>query len=196
MGRMAKRRAQRRPLDTWAPRLPWLVFAVTLLVFLPAVSNGWVNWDDDRNFLDNPAYRGLAPENLSWAFSTFLLGHWHPLTWLSLELDYTLWGMSPGGYHFTNALLHALAALLAYLVLVELLGDRWSAALGALFFALHPLRVESVAWVSERRDVLCGVFALATVLFYLRGRVWPALGCLRRRCCRRCWRRCCRWCCC
>ena len=179
MGRMAKRRAQRPQHDSWAPRLPWIVFAVTLLVFLPALSNGFVNWDDDRNFLDNPAFRGLAPQNISWAFSTFLLGHWHPLTWLSLELDYALWGMNPAGYHFTNALLHALAALLAYLLFVELLGrekGRWAAAVGALLFALHPLRVESVAWASERRDVLCGVFSLAAALYYVRGRTALSLA--------------------
>ncbi len=176
MGRMAKRRAQRRPSDAWAPRLPWIVFAVTLAVFLPALGNGFVNWDDDRNFLDNPFYRGLAPENLSWAFSTFRLGHWHPLTWLSLELDYALWGMQPAGYHLTNVLLHALTALLTYWLFVELTGARWAAAVGALLFALHPLRVESVAWVSERRDVLCGVFSVATVLYYLRGRWLIALA--------------------
>ena len=176
---MAKRRAHRSQPDPWARRLPWAVFGVTLLVYLPALGNGFVNWDDDRNFLDNPAYRGLAPDNLSWAFSTFLLGHWHPLTWLSLELDYVLWGMNPAGYHLTNALLHALAAALAYLLFAGLLGKedgRWAAAVGALFFALHPLRVESVAWVSERRDVLCGVFSLATVLFYVRGRLPLSLG--------------------
>ena len=173
---MAKRRAKRRQHDPWPARLPWIVFAVTLLVYLPSLANGFVNWDDDRNFVDNPAFRGLAPENLSWAFSTFLLGHWHPLTWLSLELDYALWGMNPAGYHFTNAALHALAAVLAYLLFVELVENRWAALVGALFFALHPLRVESVAWVSERRDVLCGVFSLATVLCYVRGRTAASLG--------------------
>jgi tetratricopeptide (TPR) repeat protein len=179
MGRMAKRRVQRPQPDAWGPRLPWIVFGVTLLVFLPAAENGFVNFDDDRNFVDNPFYRGLAPANLSWAFSTFLLGHWHPLTWLTLELDYALWGLNPAGYHLTNALLHAAGALLAYLLFAELLGKRdaaWAAAFGALFFALHPLRVESVAWASERRDVLCGVFSLATVLFYVRGRPTLSLG--------------------
>ncbi|MEZ5396571.1 MAG: tetratricopeptide repeat protein [Bryobacterales bacterium] len=175
---MAKRRAQRSEPDPWAARLPWMVFGLTLLSFLPTLANGFVNFDDDRNFLANADYRGLAPANIAWAFSTFLLGHWHPLTWLSLELDYSLWGMNPAGYHLTNSVLHATAALLAYLLFVELLGKqaRWAALVGALLFALHPLRVESVAWVSERRDVMCGVFSLATLLFYVRGRLALALA--------------------
>jgi tetratricopeptide (TPR) repeat protein len=179
MGRMAKRRAEGRQRDVWAGRLAWIVFGATLFVYLPSLGNGFVNFDDDRNFLDNTAFRGLSPQNVSWAFSTFLLGHWHPLTWLSLELDYTLWGMNPAGYHLTNALLHALAAVLAYRLFAELFdkeNGRWAAAVGALLFALHPLRVESVAWISERRDVMCGVFSLAAILYYVRGRVGLSLG--------------------
>ena len=167
--------------------LPWIVAALTLAVFLPTLSNGFVNWDDDRNFLDNTAYRGLGLENLEWMWSTFLMGHYHPLTWMTLGLDFELWGMNPAGYHFTSALLHALAAALAYLVFVQLIRlgrkedapskqTRYGAAFGALLFALHPLRVESVAWASERRDVLCAVFYLSTVWFYLRGRKVASLA--------------------
>ena len=71
--------------------LPWVVAALTLFVFLPAVGHDFVNWDDDRNFLENPYYRGLSLENIRWMFTTFHLGHYHPLTWLSLGLDYVLW---------------------------------------------------------------------------------------------------------
>ena len=167
--------------------LPILVFAISLFVFLPALGNDFVNWDDDRNFLDNSSYRGLSFENLKWMFTTFHLGHYHPLTWLTLGLDYVLWGMNPSGYHLTNALLHAGTSWLVYLVIVQLLqlarreeGSTpallFSAALGALLFAIHPLRVESVAWASERRDVLSGLFYVGSILLYLRGRLWTSVG--------------------
>ena len=167
--------------------LPILVFAISLFVFLPAVGNDFVNWDDNRNFLDNSSYRGLSFENLKWMFTTFHLGHYHPLTWLTLGLDYVLWGMNPSGYHLTNAVLHAATSWLVYLVIVELLQlakceeERtpallFSAALGALLFAIHPLRVESVAWASERRDVLSGLFYVGSALLYLRGRLWASVG--------------------
>jgi len=106
-------------------------------------------------------------------WSTFHLGHWHPLTWMTLAADYALWGMNPLGYHLTTLLFHsANAALLALLLrrLLRLAGRpdlAWPAAVGALAYSLHPLRVESVAWVTERRDVLCGFFSLLSVLAYL-----------------------------
>ena len=176
----AKRASAGRPPSSKSP-LGWIVAAITLLVFSPALGGEFLNWDDDVNFLNNPNFRGLAPDNLSWAFSTFLLGHYHPLTWLTLEIDYSLWGMDPRGYHFTNAALHAASSALVYLLFVELiaagrreeqisLSTRLGAAAGALFWALHPLRVESAAWISERRDVLCGLFAAATLVLYVRGR--------------------------
>jgi tetratricopeptide (TPR) repeat protein len=182
---MARRKPQQQSnLSGWAP---WIVGLATLLVFLPSVANDFVNWDDDRNFLDNPYYRGLGPAQIAWAFKAFVLGHYHPLTWLSSSLDYVLWGMNPAGYHFTNVGLHAFTAVLAFLVFVELLKKGleresspalvWAAAAGALVFSLHPLRVESVAWASERRDVLCGVFYAGTLLLYLRGKVkWAILA--------------------
>jgi len=153
---------------------PWIVAVATLLAFLPALGGQFLNWDDDKNFLENPSYRGLAPENLKWMATTFLMGHYHPLTWLTLGLDYTIWGMAPFGYHLTSLLLHAAGAVLLYAVLLAFLrlsgrpDLRWPAVVGALLYAVHPLRVESVAWITERRDVTCGVFALLTVLFYLR----------------------------
>ena len=114
--------------------------------------------------------------------TTGLMGHWMPLTWLSLALDWCIWGMNPFGYHLTSVLLHGLAAALFYLVARRLSRRRlpgrgeWAltigAALAALLFALHPLRVESVAWITERRDVLAGVFFLAAILAYL-GRWTP-----------------------
>ena len=106
---MSKKR-KLKPTKVNRDVFPWIVADLTLAVFLPTLGNGFVNWDDDRNFLDNTAYRGLAPGNLEWMWSTFLMGHYHPLTWMTLGLDFELWGMNPAGYHFTSALLHALAA--------------------------------------------------------------------------------------
>jgi protein O-mannosyl-transferase len=153
---------------------PIIIALVTFAAFSPGLGGEFLNWDDDKNFLENPSYRGLGLDNLRWMFTTFIMGHWHPLTWLSLGVDYTLWGMNPVGYHVTSLLLHSANAALLYLVLVAFLrlaghpDLRWPAAIGALFYALHPLRVESVSWITERRDVMCGLFTLLTVYFYLR----------------------------
>jgi tetratricopeptide (TPR) repeat protein len=135
-----------------------------------------VNFDDDVNFLNNPWYRGFALEHLRWMLTTHA-GHYIPLTWMSLGLDYALWGMNPLGYHLTSLLLHAANAALCVALLDRILGralperdprSRGALALaGALFFSVHPLRVESVAWITERRDVLSGFFFLLSLLAYL-----------------------------
>src|SRR2546428_7883369 len=124
------------------------VAIVTVLVFLPALQGQFLNWDDDANFLKNLNYRGLGPAQLKWMFSDYY-GHYMPLTWLTLGLDYVLWGMNPVGYHATSILFHAANAVLFFLFLHGLLrrsrpgGDDpaliWAAAVGALFFSLHPL---------------------------------------------------------
>lgn len=161
-------------------RVPLLIALATFIVFSPALWNQFVDWDDQVNFLTNQEYRGLGWTNLKWMFTTFLMGQWIPLTWMTLGLDYTLWGMKAGGYHLTNLLLHATNAALFCLVARRLLARvaaaftgatlTASSAAAALFFALHPLRAESVAWVTERRDLLSGFFFLLTMLAYLRAR--------------------------
>lgn len=161
--------------------MPILVALLTFAAFLPAVHNGFVDWDDDKNFLENPRYRGLGWTQLRWMFTTFHEGHYQPLSWLTLGLDYVVWGMAPFGYHLTNLILHAANAMLFYFLALQLLrpavpvgSDRElrvfpiSAAFAALIFAIHPLRVESVAWVTERRDVLSGLFFLLTIVCYLK----------------------------
>ena len=157
-----------------------LVVAVAMLVFVPALSYEWLNWDDPGAFLENPHYRGLGPRQLVWMFTTFHLGHYMPLTWLTLGWDYALWEMSAWGYHLTNMLLHAGTALLFYFLALRLLrlalGDataggfqlRLGAAAAAVFFAAHPLRAESVAWITERRDVLSGLFYVGAALAYVK----------------------------
>src|SRR5262245_25819006 len=159
-----------------APRWPGvLVGVVTLVTFLPAVRNDFVNWDDVENFLNNPHYRGLGWTNIRWMLTTAHLGHYIPVTWLTLGLDYVLWGMDPRGYHFTAMLLHAVNAVLLYVLAYRLLELGFTAARGlplgaaaaALLFSLHPLRVESVVWITERRDLVAGLFSMLAVLSYL-----------------------------
>src|SRR5436189_43412 len=159
--------------------VPLLVVLCTLAAFLPTLQNHFVNWDDDKNFLDNHHYRGLTWQQLSWMWTTHL-GHYIPLTWMTLGMDYLLWGMNPVGYHLTSLLLHATSAVVFFFLARRFLtlalprasgighALTVSAGFAALVFAIHPLRVESVAWVTERRDVLSGLFFLLTVLVYLR----------------------------
>ena len=151
-----------------------LVVAAVLAAFLPCLGYGFAPIDDEKNFLDNPGFRGLGPPQLRWMFTTALTGHFIPVTWLTLGLDYTLWDLRPYGYHLTSLLFHLAAALAFFLLCVRLLcgdarhGHAVAGALAAgLFFAVHPLRVESVVWISERRDVVCGLFALLTLHAYV-----------------------------
>lgn len=159
---------------------PVVLIVATSAAFLPTLENGFVNFDDIENFLNNRSYRGLGPAQLKWMFTTLHLGGLIPLTWMTLGLDYVIWGMDPAGYHLTSLVLHVLTAVVLYFVLLRLLraaqgsGEpnatalRLGALFGALLFSVHPLRVESVAWVTERRDVLSGLFSVLTVLAYLR----------------------------
>src|SRR2546426_1286620 len=167
-------------LQRWAS---WLVSAliavVTFAAFLPTLQNQFVAWDDGKNLLNNYHYRGLGWTHLRWMWTTHQ-GHYIPVTWMTFGLDYLLWGMNPAGYHLTSLLLHAANAVAFFFVVRRILtlalpspSERGhalavSAGFAALVFAIHPLRVESVAWVTERRDVLSGLFYLLTILIYLR----------------------------
>ena len=153
-----------------------IVALLTMLAFAPSLQNGFVDWDDDVNLTRNVHYRGLGLEHLRWMFTTALTGHYIPITWLTLGFDYRLWGMNPAGYHLTSLLLHALGAVLLAVLATRLFrrATDWSASavttsatIAALVFAVHPLRVESVAWATERRDVLSGVLILVTLLAYV-----------------------------
>jgi len=146
-----------------------LLALVTLAVFLPAVENGFVAVDDTAYVTANPVVqRGLTAEGLRWSLTASVSGHWHPVTLWSHMLDVTLFGPNPRGHHLTSVLLHALNAALVLLVLHALTGAAARSAALAALWALHPLRVESVAWVAERKDVLSGLFFLLTVLAYVR----------------------------
>ena len=158
-----------------------IILLWTILVFFPVLQNDFVNWDDDRNLLENRNFRGLGWEQVQWMFTTFHMTLYRPLTWVSFGLDYLFWGMNPSGYHLTSLLLHAVNAVIFYFVALRLLRLtiatskvrvefylQLAAGFSALLFALHPLRVEAVAWASARNDVLSGTFYLATILCYLK----------------------------
>ncbi|HEU5193015.1 MAG TPA: tetratricopeptide repeat protein [Methylomirabilota bacterium] len=179
-----------------------LIFVLVLAAFLPAVGGAFLSWDDGENLVGNPHYRGLGPAHLAWIFTAVHMGHYIPVTWLTLALDYLIWGMNPAGYHLTAVLFHAASAVLVYRLAVRLLtagfhaggppprAIQLGAALAALVWGLHPLRVESVAWITERRDLVSGALALAATLAYVkavedaerggavrRGHYWTAVAC-------------------
>jgi tetratricopeptide (TPR) repeat protein len=156
------------PDAVWRPAFLCLALgAATLMVFWPVVHCAFLTYDDPVYFTGNShVLNGLTLDGASWAFRTGLMGNWHPVLWLSYMLDAQCFGTGPAGPHFTNLALHAANAILLFLLLDRLTGARRRSLLVAALFALHPLRIESVAWVSERKDVLSGFFALTALLAY------------------------------
>jgi len=183
--RVAEKSRRQRSSEASFRLYPWgapiAVVLLTATAFYPILHNKFVNWDDYKNIVENPFYRGLYWTNIQWMFTTFHMGHYQPLTWLTLGIDYLIWGLDPVGYHLSNLLFHCANAVVLYFVAFRLflLADAGlaahkdfllplSAGFSALLFSLHPLRVESVAWATERRDVVSGLFILLTVLCYLK----------------------------
>jgi len=151
------------------------ILAVTLAAYFPSLRNGFTNYDDPYYVLENPVIRSLSWSHIHHLFTSYILMY-HPLTLLSLAVDYRLFGLDPAGYHAVNLALHLANTLLVFWVLRLLCGGTAAAAAGALLFGVHPLHVESVAWVSERKDVLSAFFFLGALGAYLRH-----LGGTRRR---------------
>ena len=146
-----------------------LLVLVTIALYWPATSHDFVDYDDNMYVMDNThVTSGLALGNARWAFGTGYAANWHPVTWLSHMLDCQLFGLKPWGHHLTNVLLHALNAGLVFALLRQMTGATWRSLLVAALFAVHPLRVESVAWVAERKDVLSGCFGLLALMAYVR----------------------------
>jgi len=144
------------------------LLALVLALYGRTARHGFVAYDDPLYVSENPVVaRGLTWDGARWALG-FRAGNWHPLTWLSHMLDVQLFGLEPGPHHLVSAGLHALNAALLFVLVRRLTGAGWSALLAAALFALHPLRVESVAWASERKDVLSGAFWMLTLLAYER----------------------------
>jgi len=142
--------------------------ALTLFVFFQAANFTFINLDDDKYVSDNPVIqKGLTVEGVKYAFTSFSYFYWHPVTWLSHMLDCQLFGLDAGWHHLTNVLLHTANVLLVFLVLLRLTGAFWRSALVAALFAIHPLRVESVAWIAERKDLLACLFWMLTMWMYV-----------------------------
>jgi Tfp pilus assembly protein PilF len=173
------------PIETPRPAgrdrlIVFYLIALTAAVYTPALHNGFVNFDDDEYVADNPIVKqGLSPAGLAYAWSTFKLGNWIPLTWMSYELDVQTFGPGPFGFHLSNLALHVANVLLLFLLLRRMTGASGRSAVVAAVFAVHPLHVESVAWIAERKDVLSTSWLLLALLAYERyarrpGRLWYA----------------------
>ena len=165
----------------WQRTMDWMVSAgLVLLVavaYLQVVRFEFVNYDDPTYVPDNPQVQdGFSLGGIGWAFTTFETANWYPLTWLSLMLDCQMFGPRPGGHHLMNAALHAANAVLLFIVLRRMTATRWRSAAVAALFAVHPLHVESVAWIAERKDVLSTLFFLLSLLAYARYCDSPSLG--------------------
>jgi Tfp pilus assembly protein PilF len=149
--------------------LPLLLAVAVLTVFWPALGHDFVNYDDDLYVTRNPwVQQGVGWASARWALTTDAAGNWHPLTWLSHQLDWTLWGPRPRGHHATSVVIHALNTVLLYAALDAMTASPWRSALAAALFGLHPLHVESVAWIAERKDVLSACAWFLTLLAYVR----------------------------
>lgn len=147
------------------------------LVYCQVLLHDFVNYDDPLYVTANHTVRnGLTIEGIAWAFTTFHAYNWHPVTWISHMLDFQLFGWNPAGHHFVNLLFHLANTLLLYAVLKRMTGAVRQSLFAAALFALHPLHVESVAWVAERKDVLCAFFWLLTMLAYVRYARSPGLA--------------------
>jgi tetratricopeptide (TPR) repeat protein len=172
------------------------VSLATFIIYLWSLHNEFIEWDDNTYVFENPHIRSLDFSFLKWAFLHFYAGNWHPLTWISHAVDYALWGLNPFGHHLTGIILHAINTLLVVLLAVKLADAAKEAAQGdarafpdrramlvtagaaGVLFGLHPLHVESVAWVAERKDLLCGLFFPLSILQYVNyvrrgGPLWP-----------------------
>ena len=164
------------------------IFLLTFMVYTPTLKNDFVNWDDAPYVFENNDIQFLHSQSLYWMLTSFYQSNWHPLTWLSHAIDHALWGLNPLGHHLTNIIIHGLNTLLIFLLVLQLmmkgkeahrmplLSEMPSsisrqalivAGVTSLLFGLHPLHVESVAWVSERKDLLCAFFFLLSILSYL-----------------------------
>ncbi|MFN2542927.1 MAG: tetratricopeptide repeat protein [Chthoniobacterales bacterium] len=168
------RRVNTQALSVAQTPYRWLVLAIaisiaalTWLVFGQTLRHDFVNYDDHRYVYENTKITaGLSASAIAWAFSHIHSENWHPLTTISHMLDCQLYGLKPGGHHFSNVLLHATAAILLFVALWQMNGALWRSAFVAAIFAVHPLHVESVAWIAERKDVLSAVFFMLTLLAY------------------------------
>jgi protein O-mannosyl-transferase len=169
-------KCQTRPAGL-VPAICLFLAAITFVVFGQTLHHDFAAYDDSTYVYDNPVVqKGLTLKGAIWALTYEDIGHWHPLTWLTHMADCQLYGLKPGGHHLTNVLLHVATVILLFLALRQMTGALWRSAFVAAVFAIHPLRVESVAWISERKDVLSGVFFMLTLSAYARYARRPSRG--------------------
>jgi Tfp pilus assembly protein PilF len=141
----------------------------TIAIYSQLGGHGFIAYDDDQYVYENSHIKnGLTPSTVKWAFTTYYYANWHPLTWLSHMLDYQLFGLNAGGHHVMNLLFHLASVIILFIALFRMTNKPWRSFIVSAIFALHPLHVESVAWISERKDVLSTFFGLLTLLFYVR----------------------------
>ena len=152
------------------PLLASLLIVITLLLYLPVIHHDFLRlWDDDAYVIDNPhVSSGLTRANVAWAFTSFEQSNWHPVAWLSHMLDCQLFGMNAGAQHYINVLLHAGNVLLLFWLLQKATGAVWRSFFVALLFAVHPLNIETVAWIAQRKSLLSALFSFLTVAAYGR----------------------------
>jgi tetratricopeptide (TPR) repeat protein len=144
-----------------------IIAVLTLIAYIPALKAGLTNWDDPKYIDENPLIMNFSLESLKTVFSRVFMGHYHPLTMISLSIDHFIFSNSPAGYHFTNLMLHIVNSILVFVIFSKLFPDKRLAIISGLLFALHPMHVESVAWISERKDVLFTMFFLFSTYIYL-----------------------------
>lgn len=146
-----------------------ILLVLIFFVFFQTRTHDFINYDDETYITSNPHIaKGLNVQNMIWAFSTSYASNWHPLTWISHMMDIQIYGMNPGAHHFTNMLFHILNSFLIFFLFRKMTGEFWKSCFLAVLFAIHPLHVESVAWVAERKDVLSTFFGLITLWGYVR----------------------------
>ena len=149
--------------------------AVTVAVYAQALRCQFLTFDDQAYVTENRhVFNGLTPADILWAFRSVTAGNWHPLTMLSHMLDCQIYGLRPWGHHLTSIMFHAANSVLLFLILARMSGALWPSALVAALFSVHPVHVESVAWIAERKDVLCGFFCLLAINAYLNAQKSPA----------------------
>jgi len=146
-----------------------LLAAIILALYWPVTGYEFIVMDDSMYVVDNPdIQKGFSRQGISWAATTLYTANWHPLTWLSLMADYELYGLNAAGYHISNLFLHILNTLLLFLVLLRMTGETWKCLTVAAFFGVHPLNIESVVWIAERKNLLSTLFWILTLFAYIR----------------------------
>jgi tetratricopeptide (TPR) repeat protein len=159
-----KKHRERRGSILWRTLLPALL---VVIIYLPAVRFDFISLDDNLYLLDNYKIKlGLSWEGIKWAFTTLYTTNWHPLTWLSLLAEYQVFGLNPMGYHVVGVVLHALNSVLLFFVLQGMTGEKWKSLVVASLFAVHPLNIESVAWIAERKNLISTLFGFLTIWSY------------------------------